>query len=139
MPVDALGEVAVDCGSGDSSCERRLLDAVCARGGNVAWGLARNDLSSRHLTAHAAHSKEAQRPSRERGCDVQVFADAPPMPTRNIGVVTAGCNADDSESVCTRELLDQVCLLGGDVVWQVEGPYPEGDKKRMRGRAAQRR
>jgi hypothetical protein len=62
------------------------------------------------------------------------------MPTENIGTVTALCNEDDSREVCTRELADQVCLLGGDVLWQVEGPAREdtanGTKQNMRGRAA---
>ena len=42
--------------------------------------------------------------------------------------------------MCLRELSDQVCLLGGDILWQVDGPTPEdtqnGPRQRMRGRAA---
>jgi hypothetical protein len=26
--------------------------------------------------------------------------------------------------------------MGGDVMWQVDGPRPQGDKQRMNGRAA---
>ena len=65
------------------------------------------------------------------------------MHTENIGPVTALCNEDDSVEVCTRELADQACLLGADVLWQVDGPAPEstenGPKQRMRGRAAHTR
>ena len=71
---------------------------------------------------------------------MKVFVDAPPMATENIGVVIALCSPDDSKDMCVRELQDQVCLLGGDVLWQVDGPTPqstqEGYKQRMRGRAA---
>jgi hypothetical protein len=82
-------------------------------------------------------------PPQPRGCTVQVFQDAPPMRTRNIGPVTARCADTDSRDVCLRELEDQVCLLGGDVLWQVDGPTPTatatGMAQRMRGRAAHSR
>jgi hypothetical protein len=65
------------------------------------------------------------------------------MRTRNIGSVIAQCADTDSRDTCLRELEDQVCLLGGDVVWQVEGPTPTatstGMAQRMRGRAAHTR
>jgi hypothetical protein len=42
--------------------------------------------------------------------------------------------------VCQRELADQACLLGADILWQVDGPTPEstqnGMRQRMHGRAA---
>jgi hypothetical protein len=136
MPVDDLGPVAVDCDPGGRSCERKLLDAVCARGGDVAWGLGDNALTATHLTAHAGHSKRVAGAGRARGCAVQAFTEAPPMQTENVGEVTAICSADDSRETCLRELEDQTCLLGGDVVWQVQGPAPFGDKQRMRGQAA---
>ena len=135
MPVDDLGPVGVDCDPG-GSCERKLLDAVCARGGDVAWGLGDNALNAAHLTAHAAHSKRVGGERHPRGCAVQSFTEAPPMPTENVGEVTAICSPDDSRDTCLRELEDQACLLGGDVVWQVQGPAPFGDKQRMRGQAA---
>jgi hypothetical protein len=135
MPVDDLGPVAVDC-SGGGSCERQLLDAVCKLGGDVAWGAGDNALTATHLTAHAAHSKRVTQGPREKGCAVQVFADRPPMKTENIGPVTAWCAEDDSREVCLRELQDQVCKLGGDVMWQLDGPSREGNKQRMNGRAA---
>ncbi len=135
-PVDELGVVTVDCTAGGAACSRQLLDAVCAHGGDIAWGLGDNALTSTHVVAHAAHTRRVTQGSRERGCAVQVFTEAPPMRTENIGPVAALCADDDSKDVCLRELQDQTCLLGGDVVWQVEGPAPQGNKQRMQGRAA---
>jgi hypothetical protein len=91
--------------------------------------------------AHGARDR-ADFPPQPRGCAVQVFQDAPTQ-TRNIGPVTARCADTDSRDVCLRELEDQVCLLGGDVLWQVEGPTPTatstGTAQRMRGRASHTR
>ncbi len=136
VPVDDLGRVEIDCAPGGGSCQRQVLDAVCSRGGDVAWGLGDNALTSGHLVAHAAHSKRVTQGPRDRGCAVRVFADAPPMPTENIGPVAAVCAEDDSKETCLRELEDQTCLLGGDVLWQVEGPALADNKQHMHGRAA---
>jgi hypothetical protein len=137
LPVDELGTVSVDCGGG--SCERRLYDTVCERGGDVAWGMGENSLTASRLVAHAAHTRRATLGPREPGCAVQVFEDAPPVKTENIGPVTAWCDENDSPDVCLRVLEDQVCKLGGDVMWQVDGPSREGNKQRMNGRAAHTR
>jgi hypothetical protein len=138
-PVDELGVVAIDCSAGGATCPRQLLDAVCARGGDVAWGLGDNSLTSAHLVAHAAHTRRATQGPRDRGCPVQVFTEAPTMRTENIGPVVALCDQDDTKDACLRELEDQTCQLGGDVLWQVEGPAVEGNKQRMSGRAAHTR
>jgi len=138
MSVDDLGTVTVDCAHG--GCEREALDVVCKRGGDVAWGFAENSLTATKLVVHAAHTRRALAGPRERGCAVRVFRDAPPIPTENVGAVAAVCSPGDSQGICLRELEDQVCMLGGDVLWQVDGPAPEdtseGRKLRMRGRAA---
>jgi hypothetical protein len=136
MAVDDLGMVNVDCLGDGSRCRRQLLDEVCKRGGDVAYGLGLNALNATKLVAHAAHSRRATQGPRERGCAVQVVDDVASMKTENIGPVTALCDQDDSREVCLRELQDQVCLLGGDLLWQVDGPSREGDKQRMHGRAA---
>jgi hypothetical protein len=136
IPVDELGGVRVECASTGSSCERQLLDAVCARGGDVAWGMGENALSSGVLVAQAAHSKRLAQGARERGCAVRTSELAPPAGAENIGPVVAVCSPDDSRDTCLRELEDQACLLGGDYLWQIEGPTPYGDKQRWRGRAA---
>jgi hypothetical protein len=76
-------------------------------------------------------------PPREEGCDVQVFSDAPTVATENIGPVSAVCGEDVADDECLRELKDQTCKLGGDVVWGVaDKPTIEGGKKRFSGRAA---
>jgi hypothetical protein len=136
LPVDELGTVSADCSAGGISCERQLLDAVCRRGGDVAWGVGDNALTTAHPVAHAAHTRRATQGPRERGCGVQVFTEAAPAHIENIGPVTAVCAQDDSKDECLRELEDQVCMLGGDVLWQVDGPTREGNKQRMHGRAA---
>jgi hypothetical protein len=139
VPVDDLGVVTLECGA-RGGCERKAFDIVCKRGGDVAWGLADNALTAATLVVHAAHTRRAVEGARQRGCAVRVFTDAPPIPTENVGPVTASCAQDDSREVCLRVLEDEVCLLGGDVVWQLDGPTlvgtPEGYRQRMRGRAA---
>ena len=102
--------------------------------------VADNAIGATTLVAHAAHTRRVTQGPRERGCAVQVFTDKPPGSTENIGPVSALCTTEDSRDVCLRELSDQVCLLGGDILWQVDGPAPEdtqnGPRQRMRGRAA---
>ncbi len=139
ISVDEIGPVTVECEPGRRSCDRQLLDRVCALGGDVAWGLADNPLTATHLTAHAAHSHEQPIPPGGRGCVVQVFSEAPTEPTRNIGPVTAWCDESLTQQECLRELEDQVCFLGGDILWQVDGPTESDGKQRMFGRAAHTR
>jgi len=141
IPVDDLGVVKVECPpDGAGKCERLLENAVCQRGGDVAWGTADNAINAPTLTAHAAHSKRATQGPRERGCPLQIYAIQLPMPAENIGPVTVLCNEDDARDVCQRALADQACLLGADILWQVDGPTPEstqnGPRLRMHGRAA---
>ncbi len=138
-PVENLGVVTVDCTSLGDRCERALLDEVCARGGDVAWGLGDNALTATHPVAHAAHTTRARENERGTDCEVRVYDRAPPMATENLGEVSATCGADDSRDVCMRVLEDQVCKMGGDVLWQVEGPRVEGDQQRLHGRAAHSR
>ena len=85
---------------------------------------------------------DAQFPPRPEGCDVEVFhEDAPTRPTENIGPVSASCTDLVSDQDCLRTLKDQVCKLGGDVVWGVEGsPVVKADgRKHLSGRAAKSR
>ncbi len=79
-------------------------------------------------------------PPQPEGCKVQVFQDAPTMPTDNIGPVNAYCSEQVGEDACLRELEDQVCKLGGDVVWGVPAQMRhESDKILVSGRAAHTR
>jgi hypothetical protein len=83
---------------------------------------------------------DARYPPRPEGCDVKVFHDAPSMATHNIGPVNARCGSDVSEVDCLRTLQDQVCKLGGDIVWGVpDKPETVGDKNVWNARAAHTR
>ncbi len=85
----------------------------------------------------AARSAGSARPA---GCDVQVFSDAPPMATDNIGPVNAICGEDVSRDDCVRTMKDAACRLGGDVVWGVaRTPSLTLGKQRFDGRAAHTR
>ena len=79
-------------------------------------------------------------PSRPEGCPVQVFRDTPTAKVENIGPVWATCDDIVSKDACLRTLLDQVCKLGGDVVWGVDPePVHEDDKLKLAGRAGHTR
>jgi len=76
-------------------------------------------------------------PPQPEGCNVQVFKDAPRLETDNIGTASASCDESVSDEDCLRTLKDQVCKLGGDVVWGVpDKPTLEGGKKKLSARAA---
>ena len=135
VPIDELGVVEVDC-SGPEKCARKLLDEVCVRGGDIVWGLGENAVTSMKMKGHAAHSASANFGPRAKGCEVLVRADAPVEPTENIGPVSATCGEETSDVDCTRQLQDEACRLGADVVWGVGVPIARGSKKTMSGRAA---
>jgi hypothetical protein len=81
--------------------------------------------------------KPSKYPKRPEGCEIQVFPASPAVPTDNIGPVTAICGDDISNDACLRELKDQACKLGGDVVWGVsDQPSVSLGKKKLAGRAA---
>ncbi len=62
------------------------------------------------------------------------------MPTENIGTVRSRCATDVSRADCIRELSDQACRLGADVVWGVaDTPRAVDDKNEWAGRAAHTR
>lgn len=83
---------------------------------------------------------QADFPPRPRGCAVEALASAPSFPTQNIGTAVARCTADIDDAACMRQLQDEVCALGGDVVWGVSMPPKVVDGgKQLSGRAAKRR
>lgn len=89
------------------------------------------------LAACGAPEKEGRYPKRPEGCDVKVFNESPNVPTDNIGSVDAICGDDISNDACLQTLKDQVCKLGGDVVWGVsDAPSVSLGKKKLSGRAA---
>jgi uncharacterized protein YbjQ (UPF0145 family) len=62
------------------------------------------------------------------------------MATDNIGTVRSRCATDVSHEDCLRELKDQACKLGADVVWGVaDTPRLVDDKNEWSGRAAHTR
>lgn len=76
-------------------------------------------------------------PEHPAGCPVELFYGSPKGDTTNLGVVSATCEESVSEPECMRQLQDEVCKLGGDVVWGVsERPERVGDKNKFSGRAA---
>ena len=76
-------------------------------------------------------------PPRPEGCEVHLFHESPDVPTTNIGPVRVRCGLDVADADCVRTLEDQVCKLGGDIVWGVsDRPQVEGDKNYWQGRAA---
>ncbi len=78
-----------------------------------------------------------QYPPLPEGCAVQLFHGAPNVPTDNIGPAMARCDARLSEQECQRELMDQACKLGGDVVWGVtDKPELKNGKQVIQGRVA---
>jgi hypothetical protein len=85
----------------------------------------------------APAARGAGYPAREAGCEVKVFADAPPGHTDNIGPVSAHCTTDVSREDCLRTLKDQACKVGADILWGVseQGEQKDG-KQYFYGRAA---
>ncbi|AKU95863.1 hypothetical protein AKJ09_02527 [Labilithrix luteola] len=89
------------------------------------------------LACGSSKPKDTRFPAREPGCDVQVFPEAPTVPTENIGTVSAICSDDISTQDCLRTLKDEACKLGADVVWGVsDEPAHSDTKKKLAGRAA---
>jgi hypothetical protein len=81
--------------------------------------------------------QESKYPPQKEGCEVQVFPDAPSMSTESIGSVGATCDESVSDDDCVRQLKDETCKLGGNVVWGVDPkPKLELGKKKLSGRAA---
>lgn len=84
--------------------------------------------------------RAADFPPRPRNCPVEVLESSPASPTQNIGTAVARCTADIDDAACMRQLQDEVCALGGDVVWGVSMPPKVVDGgKQLSGRAAKRR
>jgi hypothetical protein len=82
-------------------------------------------------------------PPREVGCDVKVFHGFPPSDVKHddLGRVDAICTDIVAESDCIRELQDQACKMGGDLVYgvPVKPSQPTPDKVKFEGTAAHTR
>jgi len=81
---------------------------------------------------------QSKYPPLPAGCDVKLFHETPTMATDNIGRVEAHCDSDRvSEEDCIRDLKDQACKLGANVIWEVPfKPNVEDNKQYWSGRAA---
>ncbi|MEO8797222.1 MAG: hypothetical protein ABI551_04995 [Polyangiaceae bacterium] len=92
------------------------------------------------IAACGGQERPSRYPPREPGCAVTLYHGAPHGKTVNIGPVSASCNDDISDADCLRTLEDQVCKIGGDVVWGVDDtPKMDLDHKKFSGRAAHTR
>ena len=92
------------------------------------------------LGACGSDERRSRYPEREPGCAVTLYHGAPQGRTVNIGPVNASCDESVSDADCLRTLEDQVCKIGGDVVWGVdENPKLDLGHKKWNGRAAHTR
>jgi hypothetical protein len=101
-------------------------------------------LSAFALVACSGGAKTDPRyPPRAAGCEVQIFNAKIPGSIKydDLGRVDAICGNDISEKDCLRELQDQACKLGGDLLYDVptEPARPSPDKVKYNARAAHTR
>ena len=89
-----------------------------------------------------APKTDARYPARPEGCAVQLFrGKIKSIPYDDIGRVDAICGNDIGLEECLKELKNQTCKLGGDLVYDVpdEPSKPSPDKVRFTGRVAHTR
>jgi hypothetical protein len=92
------------------------------------------------VTACGGDAPRSRYPELPPNCPVTLYHGAPMGRTVNIGPVNATCDEDVSDDDCLRTLEDQVCKLGGDIVWGVaDKPRMDLGKKKFNGRAAHTR
>jgi predicted small lipoprotein YifL len=88
-------------------------------------------------TTGCGDKKPSKYPPREAGCAIEIFREIPTGKTDNLGEVRASCEESVSEQDCQRQLKDEACRLGADVVWGVdEKPVRNGMRLEWHGRAA---
>lgn len=79
-------------------------------------------------------------PARPSNCEVAVYQEPPSAAIDNIGVVYALCDEGIGRKECEKQLKEETCKLGGDVVWDLpEEPQRVNGKMRLSGRAAHTR
>jgi hypothetical protein len=92
------------------------------------------------LVACSGTASSSRYPPRPDGCAVQILEQSPTVPTDNIGRAHSVCAPEISKDDCLRELKDQACRLGGDVVWGVpSAPSQVDGRNRWDGRVAHTR
>ena len=85
---------------------------------------------------------DSRYPPRPEGCDVKVFhGKVAGITYDDIGHVDSICGTDIGVEECLKELKNQTCKLGGDIVYDVpdEPNKPSPDKIKFTGRAAHTR
>jgi hypothetical protein len=83
------------------------------------------------LVACGSKARDPRYPSRDAGCAVKSYAAEPGMLVDDLGTVEIDC---EGAAKCGRKLLDEVCKVGGDVVWGLGENGVTSTK--MRGHAA---
>ena len=69
-------------------------------------------------------------PAKAKGCEVTVYRGAVPegVNVTPLGEVVSDCGKNDADSDCIRALQNEVCKLGGNVVYEVpNAPEPVSD------------
>jgi hypothetical protein len=64
---------------------------------------------------------------RDRSCVVKTLPTAPQGAVDDLGIVTVDCWTGDDEG-CQKQLLDEVCRRGGDIVWGLGATAPSTSK-----------
>lgn len=80
--------------------------------------------------------KHSRFPEQPAGCAVTEYQDSPIVPVHVIGRVRASCGRSASADDCKRTLKDEVCKLGGNVVYEVKSAEGEDDRTILTARAA---
>jgi hypothetical protein len=93
------------------------------------------------IACGGSRAPDPRYPERAVGCDVEVYADAPPMPVDDLGTTTrVSCGLSEPDKSCLQKLKDEVCALGGDVVSGVPPrPVQIGDTRKLWGQPAHTR
>ena len=94
------------------------------------------------LSCGGGSKGDSRYPPRPPGCDVKLFrGKVAGFEYDNIGQVDAICGNDVSVEECLKEIKNQTCKLGGDIVYDVplDPEKPSPDKVRFTGRAAHTR
>jgi hypothetical protein len=89
-----------------------------------------------------AAKTDSRYPARPEGCEVKIFhGKVAGITYDDIGRVDAICGNDLGTEECLKELKNQTCKLGGDIVYDVpdEPQKPSPDKMRYTGRVAHTR
>jgi len=83
------------------------------------------------VTCGGSKARDPRYPARSEGCAVKSYAAEPTIAVDDLGMVEVDC---EGAPKCGRKLLDEVCRVGGDVVWGL-GENPVSSLK-MKGHAA---